>query len=196
MNGCVFIGRAPLYPVGVRGARCHGQPGGWAGERGSPGSLGKRGARELERASSQSYSARNCDIHPVLCRYPAARQPHSHRFCASTGDRKSSHQAAPIVCSQFALLSPDSATSTSQQSLAPYLRQQCLHVEKDAVSTEAEAMPAAVFAAVDAAATVEATATLGITADVVVDVGHGLWYVARKDLRWLCCVACRRMLHV
>ena len=34
------IGRAPLYPVGVRGARYHGQ-GSWAGERGSPGSLGK-----------------------------------------------------------------------------------------------------------------------------------------------------------
>ena len=67
---------------------------------------GKRGARELERASSQSYSARNCDIHPVLCRFPVDRQPHSHRFCASTGDRKSSHLAAPIVCSQFALLSP------------------------------------------------------------------------------------------
>ena len=104
------IGRAPLYPVGVRGARYHGQ-GSWAGECGSPGSLGKRGARELERASSQSHSARNCDIHPVPCRYPVDRQPHSHRFCASTGDRKSSHQAAPIVCSQFALLSPDSATS-------------------------------------------------------------------------------------
>ena len=34
------IGRAPLYPVGVRGARYHGQ-GSWAGECGSPGSLGK-----------------------------------------------------------------------------------------------------------------------------------------------------------
>ena len=111
---------------------------------------GKRGARELERASSQSYSARNCDIYPVPRRFPVARQPHSHRFCASTGDRKSNHQVAPIVCSQFALLSPDSATS--QQSIASYLRRQCLHVEKDVVSTEAEAMPAAVFAAVDAAA--------------------------------------------
>ena len=90
---------------------------------------GKRGARELERASSQSYSARNCDIYPVPRRFPVDRQPHSHRFCASTGDRKSNHQVAPIVCSQFALLSPDSATS--QQYIALYLRQQCLHVEKD-----------------------------------------------------------------
>ena len=122
---------------------------------------GKRGARELERASSQSHSARNCDIYPVPCRFPVDRQPHSHRFCASTGDRKSNHQVAPIVCSQFALLSPDPATS--QQHLAVYLRQQCLHVEKDVVSTEAEAMPVDVFAAVDAAATVEATATLGTT---------------------------------
>ena len=131
------------------------------GSVGPQGLWGKRGARELERASSQSHSARNCDIHPVPCRYPVDRQPHSHRFCASTGDRKSSHQAAPIVCSQFALLSPDSATS--QQYIATYLRQQCLHVEKDVVSTEAEAMPAAISAAVDAAAMVEATATLGIT---------------------------------
>ena len=103
----------------------------------------------------------NCDTYPVPCRFPVDRQPHSHRFCASTGVRKSNHQVAPIVCSQFALLSPDSATS--QQSIATYLRQQCLHVEKDVVSTEAEAMPDCVFAAVDAAATVEATTTLGVT---------------------------------
>ena len=51
------------------------------------------------------------NIYPVPCRFPVDRQPHSHRFCASTGDRKSNHQVAPIVCSQFALLSPDSATS-------------------------------------------------------------------------------------
>ena len=39
--GCrLLIGRAPLYPVGVRGARYHGQ-GSWAGECGSPGPLGK-----------------------------------------------------------------------------------------------------------------------------------------------------------
>ena len=76
-------------------------------------------------------------------------------------ERAATSQAAPIVCSQFALLSPDSATS--QQLIASNLRRQCLHVEKDAVSTEAEAMPAADFAAVDAAATVEATATLGTT---------------------------------
>ncbi len=84
------IGRAPLYPVGVRGARYHGQ-GSWAGECGSPGSLGKRGARELERASSQSYSARNCDIHPVPRRFPVARQPHSHKR------HPTSHQKLPEV---------------------------------------------------------------------------------------------------
>ena len=145
------IGRAPLYPVGVRGARYHGQ-GSWAGECGSPGSLGKRGARELARASSQSHSARNCDIHPVPCRYPVDRQPHSHRLCASTGDRKSSHQAAPIVCSQFALLSPDSATS--QKYHDSDLSQQCLRAEKDVVSTEAGAIPVAHFAVVDAPVTV------------------------------------------
>ena len=143
-------------------SRGEGSPIPWPGELGRgvwvpPRVSGKRGARELERASSQSYSARNCDIYPVPCRFPVDRQPHSHRFCASTGDRKSNHQVAPIVCSQFALLSPDSATS--QQYLATNLRQQCLHVEKDVVSTEAEAMPVDVFADVDAAVTVEATAT-------------------------------------
>ena len=104
------IGRAPLYPVGVRGARYHGQ-GSWAGECGSPGSLGKGELGSWSERAHILISARNCDIHPVPCRYPVDRQPHSHRFCASTGDRKSSHQAASIVCSQFALLSPDSATS-------------------------------------------------------------------------------------
>ena len=34
---------------------------------------GKRGARERERASSQSNSARNCDIYPVPRRFPVAR---------------------------------------------------------------------------------------------------------------------------
>ena len=124
-------------------SRGEGSPIPWPGELGRgvwvPRVSGKRGARELERASSQSHSARNCDIYPVPRRFPVARQPHSHRFCASTGDRKSNHQVASIVCSQFALLSPDSATSS--QYLATYLRQQCLHVEKDVVSTEAEAMP-------------------------------------------------------
>ena len=53
------IGRAPLYPVGVRGARYHGQ-GSWAGERGFPGSrLGKSkgssgaGASELTSCLAQ-----------------------------------------------------------------------------------------------------------------------------------------------
>ena len=35
------------------------------GSVGPQGLWGKRGARELARASSQSHSARNCDIHPV-----------------------------------------------------------------------------------------------------------------------------------
>ena len=103
-------------------SRGEGSPIPWPGELGRgvwvPRVSGKRGARELERASSQSYSARNCDTYPVPRRFPVDRQPHSHRFCASTGDRKSNHQVAPIVCSQFALLSPDSATS--QQSIALY----------------------------------------------------------------------------
>ena len=109
------VGRS-MHPMGHLG-RCdrRGSPIPWPGELGRgvwvPRVSGKRGARELERASSQSYSARNCDIYPVPRRFPVARQPHSHRFCASTGDRKSNHQVAPIVCSQFALLSPDSATS-------------------------------------------------------------------------------------
>ena len=55
-------------------SRGEGSPIPWPGELGRgvwvPRVSGKRGARELERASSQSYSARNCDIHPVLCRFP------------------------------------------------------------------------------------------------------------------------------
>ena len=94
------------------------------------------------------------------CRYPVDRQPHSHRPCASTGDRKSSHQAASIVCSQFALLSPDSATS--QRKHDSYLSQQCLRAEKDVVSTEAEAMPVDISAAVDAAAAVQHKTVQGV----------------------------------
>ena len=79
-------------------SRGEGSPIPWPGELGRgvwvPRVSGKRGARELERASSQSDSARNCDTYPVPCRFPVDRQPHSHRFCASTGDRKSNHQVA------------------------------------------------------------------------------------------------------
>ena len=131
------------------------------GSVGPPGSLGKGELGSWRERAHNPIAQETAIPIQCLCRFPVARQPHSHRFCASTGDRKSNHQVAPIVCSQFALLSPDSATS--QQYIASYLRQQCLHVEKDVVSTEAEAMPDCVFAAVDAAATVEATATLGVT---------------------------------
>ena len=65
-------------------SRGEGSPIPWPGELGRgvwvPRVSGKRGARELERASSQSYSARNCDIYPVPCRFPVDRQPHFHRL--------------------------------------------------------------------------------------------------------------------
>ena len=59
------IGRAPLYPVGVRGARYHGQ-GSWAGECGSPGSLGKG---ELGSWSERAHNpiAQETAI-PIQCR--------------------------------------------------------------------------------------------------------------------------------
>ena len=119
-------------------SRGEGSPIPWPGELGRgawvPRVSGKKGVFESEsERSHNSLAQENCDIYPVPRRSPVARQPHSHRFCASTGDRKSNHRVAPIVCSQFALLSPDPATS--QQSLASYLRQQCPHVEKDVAST-------------------------------------------------------------
>ena len=86
-----------------------------------PQGLWEKGVFESEsERTHNSLAQENCDIYPVPRRSPVARQPHSHRFCASTGDRKSNHRVAPIACSQFALLSPDPATS--QQSLASYLR--------------------------------------------------------------------------
>ena len=109
------IGRAPLYPVGVRGARYHGQ-GSWAGECGSPGSLGKRGARELERASSQSHSARNCDIYPVPRRFPVARQPHSHTYCPFGANTPGRHLPSLMgrTATRSASLVPPTAGSNRQ----------------------------------------------------------------------------------
>ena len=82
--------------------------------QGSVGPQGLWGKGELGSWSERAHNliAQETAI-SIQCRAATqwTRQPHSHRFCASTGDRKSNHQVAPIVCSQFALLSLDSATS-------------------------------------------------------------------------------------
>ena len=83
-------------------SRGEGSPIPWPGELGRgvwvPRVSGKRGARELERASSQSDSARNCDTYPVPCRFPVDRQPHSHTcwfwpWGAASAPRSASVQA-------------------------------------------------------------------------------------------------------